>query len=259
MDPLPTLEVETPERVAVSLELAGLGARAFAWLADASLILLLWITALLVYSLSGDFLRDFEALTWVGQLVALLSVFVTGWGWDVAWETFAGGRTPGKRLAGIRVVRADGGPPGLLDSLVRNVLRAVELPLGYAPAILAVALGPRQQRLGDLVAGTLVVRQKRFDLSRYDLAAGGAAALQKFPQLRARGAPLTAGEFERLAAYLLRRPELEPAARARVSAKLAAALAARAGLDAPSATDAEPFLEALVARAAQTTQATELR
>lgn len=251
MEARPTLELETPERVAVTLELAGLGARAFAWLADACCILLLWLTVLVAYSVSGDLFRELQALGWLGQLAALVSVFLAGWGWDVLWETLAGGRTPGKRLAGIRVVREDGGPPGLVESLVRNLLRAVELPLAYAPAILAVALGPRQQRLGDLVAGTLVVRQKRFDLSRYELAAGGAAALERFPQLRARSVTLGAEEYERVVGFLLRRPELDPAARSRVAEKLARALAPRAGVEPPPADEAEVFLAALAARAAE--------
>jgi len=252
MEARPTLELETPERVAVTLELAGLGARAFAWLADACCILLLWLTVLVAYSVSGDLFRELQALGWLGQLVALVSVFLAGWGWDVLWETLAGGRTPGKRLAGIRVVREDGGPPGLVESLVRNLLRAVELPLAYAPAILAVALGPRQQRLGDLVAGTLVVRQKRFDLSRYDLAADGAVALERFPQLRAaRAVTLGAEEYERVVGFLLRRPELDPAARRRVAERLARALAPRAGVEPPPPDAAEAFLEALAARAAE--------
>jgi len=244
MDPRPELELETPERVAVSLELAGIGARALAWLADALCIFLVWVTVLVLYSISGDLFRDVQALSFAGQLLAVASVFLAGWGWDVAWETLGGGRTPGKRLAGIRVVRDDGGPPGLTESLVRNTLRAVELPLGYAPAILAVALGGRRQRLGDLVAGTLVVRQARFDLSRYDLSEPGAG--QRFPQLRSRAqAALDAGGFERLGDFLRRRADIDPQARARVASRLALALAARAGVEAPRAEDAEAFLEAL--------------
>ncbi len=246
MDPRPALELETHQRVAVTLELAGIGARAFAWLADAVCIFLIWVTVLVVYSISGDLFRDLEVLSFAGQLLAVLSVFLAGWGWDVLWETLGGGRTPGKRLAGIRVVRTDGGPPGLTESLVRNVLRAVELPLAYAPGILAVALGARRQRLGDLVAGTLVVRQARFDLSRYDVA--GPESRRGFPQLRGRAqTALDAGGFERLGDFLQRRADLEPGARTRLAERLAAALAVRAGLEAPPAAEAEPFLEALAA------------
>lgn len=246
MDPRPTVELETPERVAIALELAGIGARALAWLADALCIFLLAVTALLVYSISGDLIREVEALSLLGQLLAVLSVLLAGWGWDVAWETLGGGCTPGKRLAGIRVVRVDGGPPGFSESLVRNLLRAVELPLGYAPAILAVVLGSRRQRLGDLVAGTLVVRHAPFDLSRYELPAPAPGG--RFPQLRGRvQAALPAEGFERLADFLRRRPELDPGPRARLAARLAAALAVRAGVERPPEADAEAFLEAFAA------------
>jgi len=246
MDERPTLELLTPERVAVTLELSGIGARALAWLADALCIFLLAVTGLLVYSISGDLLRDLEALSLAGQLLTAVSVLLAGWGWDVVWELLGEGQTPGKRLAGIRVVRADGGPPGLSESLLRNVLRAVELPLGYAPAILSVALGSRRQRLGDLVAGTLVVRQRRYDLSRYDHPAEAAA--RRFPQLRGRARPALAAEgFERLSEFLRRRPDLEGKARSRIAAVLAKTLAVRAGVVTPEEAEAEAFLEAFAA------------
>ena len=240
----PELRFETPERVALHLQLAGLGARAFAYLLDVLALFLLWVVGLVVYSVSGDLLRELQALTWAGQLVAVAAVLLTGWGWDVAWEVFGGGRTPGKRALGLRVVRADGSPVGLAESLVRNLLRALEVPLGYAPGVLAVALGPRRQRLGDLVAGTLVVRERRVDLSRYALAA--APLDPGLAWLRGRGCTLLgADEFERLADFLARRPGLVPEARARVAGRLAAALARRAGAPAPD--DPERFLEVLAA------------
>lgn len=246
MEVRPELELETPDRVAVRLELAGIGARALAWLADALCILLVWATALILYSFSGELLRDYQALSAVGQVLAVASVFLAGWGWDVAWELLADGRTPGKRLAGIRVVRADGGPPGFSESLLRNLLRAVELPLGYAPAILAVTLGRRRQRLGDVVAGTLVVRQGGYDLSRYETPAADARG--RFPRLRGRTpAALGEGGFERLGDFLRRRASFDPRARARLAVRLANALAARAGVEAPSAAEAEAFLEAVAA------------
>lgn len=244
----PALRFETPERVALSLPLAGIGARAFAWLADVLCIFLCWVAGLLLYTFSGDLLRDLLGLSVAGQLLAVAAVFLSGWGWDVAWEALGGGRTPGKRLLGLRVVRVDGGPVGPGEALVRNLLRAVELPLGYAPGVLAVALGPRRQRLGDLVAGTLVIRERRFDLSRYDQGPPD----PRFDRLRGRAAGLLGGaDFESLAGFLRRRPELDPDARARLAGRLAAAIAARAGLPPPTALDAEPFLEAVAAHHAE--------
>jgi uncharacterized RDD family membrane protein YckC len=239
----PRLELETPERVAVALDLAGLGARAFAWLIDALLIFLAWMMGFFVYSVWGDMWKQWQALSVAGQLLVVVAVLLTGWGWDVAWELLGDGRTPGKRAMGLRVVRIDGARVGLAESLGRNLLRAVELPLAYAPAILAVALGRRRQRLGDLVAGTLVVRERRFDLSRYGPGQGDRV---RFAALSGRaGSAIRAGEFDRLVDFLRRRPELEPSARARIAGRLAAAYARRAGLEPPADADAEPFLEAL--------------
>lgn len=239
----PRVELQTPERVTVPLALAGLGARAFAWLIDALLVFLAWMMGFFVYSYRGDLLKRWQGLPAVGQVLLIAAVLLTGWGWDVAWELLAGGRTPGKRAMGLRVVRADGAPVGLAESLARNLLRVVELPFGYAPAILAVALGPRRQRLGDLIAGTLVVRERVYDLSRY---VPGPAAPSRFPALRGRASTLLrAGEFERLVDFLRRRPELEAASRLRLAGRLADALARRARMAPPARGEAEPFLEAL--------------
>jgi uncharacterized RDD family membrane protein YckC len=239
----PRLELEIPERVALALDLAGVGARAFAWLLDTLVIFLCWMMGLIVYSLWGDLLRRWQGLSALGQLVLVAAILLTGWGWDVAWELLGSGRTPGKRAMGLRVVRTDGAPVGPAESIARNLLRAVEIPLAYAPAILAVALGPRRQRLGDLVAGTLVIRERRYDLSRYEPGSGDRA---RFVALRGRAAgALRSGEFDRLVEFLRRRQELEPGARARIAGRLSKAFAQRTGLEPPPPAEAESFLEAL--------------
>ncbi len=232
-----------------ALPAAGVGPRALAALLDALLVFLAWITALLLYSISGDLLTDVKALSFAGQLLAVAGVLAAGWGWDVAWEVLARGQTPGKRALGLRVVRVDGAPVGPLESVVRNALRALELPLAYAPAVLLVALGARRQRLGDLVAGTVVVQERRYDLSRYGPPAGAA---ERLSASRGRLAGLLgAADFERLVDYLARRPELDPGARGRLATSLAGVLAARAGLAPPASEEAEGFLEALAALAAE--------
>ncbi len=249
MHPDPELRFETPEQVALSLPVAGLGARALAALLDWLLIFLAWIVALVAYSASGDLITEVKALSLAGQLLAVVGVLATGWGYDVAFELLWRGQTPGKRALGLRVVGADGSPVGPAESVLRNALRAVEVPLGYAPAVIMVALTPRRQRLGDLVAGTLVAQERRYDLSRYGPPEGAAA---RWRGLEGRAAALLSpADFERLADFLSRRPELEPAARERLSVRLAAALSARAGLPPPGPGDAEPFLEAFAFHAAE--------
>ena len=248
--PDPELEFETPERVALSLPVAGLGARAIAYLLDLFLVFLCWVTGLILYSISGDLVTELKALSFAGQLLAVVGILAAGWAWDVAWEVAWRGQTPGKRALGIRVVRTDGAPVGALESIVRNALRAVELPLGYAPGVLAVALSPRRQRLGDLLAGTLVVQERRFDLSRYGPPA--AAEARWATSLRGRAAALVeATEFDRLVDFLRRRVELDAAPRARIATALAAVLAARAGLAAPAPDEAEGFLEAVAYHSAE--------
>lgn len=232
-----------------ALPAAGVGPRALAALVDALLVFLAWITALLLYSISGDLITDVKALSFAGQLLAVAGVLAAGWGWDVAWEVLARGQTPGKRALGLRVVRLDGEPVGPVESVVRNALRALELPLAYAPAVLLVALGARRQRLGDLVAGTVVVQERRYDLSRYGPPAGAVGRLTSL-QGRLSGL-LGAADFERLVDFLARRGELDPAARTRLAATLAAVLAGRAGLAPPEDEAAEGFLEALAALAAE--------
>jgi len=249
MHPDPELRFETPERVALSLPVAGLGARALAALLDLLLVFLAWIIGLVAYSASGDLITQVKALSYAGQLLAVVGVLAAGWGWDVAWELGWRGQTPGKRALGLRVVGVDGSPVGPAESVVRNALRALEVPLGYAPAVLLVALSPRRQRLGDLVAGTLVIQERRYDLSRYGPPAGTAA---RWSALQGRAAALIApADFERLADFLHRRAELEPLPRARIAGRLAAALAGRAGLPPPPPEASEGFLEAFAFHAAE--------
>ncbi len=241
------LSFEIPERAVLSLDVAGLGGRVLAFLLDLLFLFLAWVTALLAYSVSGDLLKRVQQLSAVAQGVAVLVTFALGWGYDVAFETLWRGQTPGKRILGLRVVRADGAPVGLVESVIRNVTRMAELPLLYAPGVLCVALTRRHQRLGDLLAGTLVVRDRAYDLSRY---APGTAVDPRWASLRGR-AVLAAADFERLSDFLGRRRELVPGARERVGGKIARALAARAGAPAPGPGEVEPFLEALAALQAE--------
>lgn len=234
----------------VSLRLAGIGARSLAWLVDALVLFLAWVTLLVAWSFGGDLLRRVQGLSGAARAAVALLVLASGWLWDVAFETAWQGRTPGKRLLGLRVVCADGRPVGLVESLVRNVTRAVEVPLLYAPGVLSIALSRRHQRLGDVLAGTLVVLDRSRDLSRYP--ASMPSASPPWPGLRGRaGAILSHQDFEKLSDFLRRRTAIEGAARARIAGKAAAALASRAGMSVPGPVEAEAFLEALVSAATE--------
>ncbi len=218
----PSLDVATPERVALSLPVAGIGYRSLAWLTDAMLIFFFWVTAYFVFSLLvSDVLGLFRGLSGLGQTLLVVGLFATQWLYWTCAEVFFRGQTPGKRLLRIRVVRVDGSPVGVYESAVRNLLRAVDfLPLLYAVGCMSMLFSRQHRRLGDLVAGTLLVREERFDLDKYTAPAaqatpGPAAAVASSGPVR-----LSPEEVELLLAFLERAPGLVPEARRRLGLRM---------------------------------------
>jgi uncharacterized RDD family membrane protein YckC len=218
----PTLSVETPERVQLSLDVAGLGTRALAYLVDFLILFLFWATVAFAHSLvstgflSLDQLQSLQALV---QALLVFAVFLVQWGYWVGFETLWAGRTPGKRALHIRVVKLDGSPVEFGDVALRNLGRVVDfLPLFYAVGLVAMTISPRSRRLGDLLAGTVVVRERAVDLSRYDAPASAPRAL---------AVALSASEYELVTSFLARAAQLEPAARVRVALKIAEPFARR--------------------------------
>jgi uncharacterized RDD family membrane protein YckC len=164
MDPFEDrIHLLTPEMVPIELPLAGLGSRGLAYLTDASLRygIPLVLLALLVGFVPtfADLFNYFQRHPYVG-VVGVVGFFVSQYLYYVLFETFWSGQTPGKRLMGLRVVQTGGTPVTFLTSAVRNFLRVVDSrPLFYGLGVFLVFLTGRRQRLGDLAAGTLVVRE----------------------------------------------------------------------------------------------------
>lgn len=155
-------QVLTAERVPLTLPIAGVGERAIATMVDAIILLLVVITVLFIYSVfgRGDLERDIssasQTLLTLVAVVAVVGIVL----YDVVADVFFQGRTPGKRAVRLRVVDVHGQPPDLLTSLLRNLLRLVDmLPVGYGVGFIVIFLtGTR--RLGDLVAGTMVISER---------------------------------------------------------------------------------------------------
>lgn len=146
-----TVTVSTPEGVDFELTLAGAGSRFVSALVDLAIQSALLAATVLAVGRIGGF----------GAAVVSLVSFVVVLGYDILFEVLAAGRTPGKRLNGLRVVRTGGEAVGFLTSTIRNVVRLVDfLPFAYLVGASAILLTPRNQRLGDLAAGTLVVRDR---------------------------------------------------------------------------------------------------
>ena len=226
--------IATPEGVELDLPLAGLGSRFTGFLIDTILQVLIVaaITVLALVTLSGV----------AAGIVILVAFSLAALGYDVLFEVLGGGRTPGKRAVGVRVVQDGGRPIGLRASLVRNVIRLLEgIPLSYIPAIISILVTRNNQRLGDLAAGTLVVREPR------------KLAAQPRPE------PIDPSEYaswdvtgigdrelSAVRAFLGRRDELDAGARRALAAQLATALRPKvAGV--PAGLGDERFLERLAA------------
>ncbi len=145
-------EVHTPEGVALHLPAAGPVPRALAWLIDLGI-------RLGVLSVSTALLG---VLGKAGMGLYFILMFAMLWAYPVVCEAMFDGQTPGKRAMELRVVSADGAPVGWLASFVRNLMRTVDaLPVGYGFGLVASLSDPYGRRLGDLVAGTLVVHAPR--------------------------------------------------------------------------------------------------
>jgi len=239
MDLRERVTVETPEMVEFSYEVAGLGSRFTAGLVDACLQGTGMFALLLLFWAGNEAVSfaDYAANALRGALLVALFLFV--WGYHLYFEVFRGGQSPGKRWLRIRVVAEGGFPCTLPRAAVRNLMRVVDiLPLPYGIAGVVMFLDPKGRRLGDLAAGTVVVRERS--------AAAPAAVLQAralTPEEREsrRGLPPLEGEMVR--SFLQRRARLSPEARGRVAAFVASRAAAALGVDGGS--DPEAFLEAV--------------
>lgn len=203
-------EVVTPEGVALHLPVAGPVPRALAWLLDFALRLALLLAASLALGLLGA----------AGQGAFLVLLFTVFWFYPIVFEAAWDGRTPGKRVLGLRVVLADGAPVGWRASFLRNLLRTVDmLPFGYAAGLLACLADPAARRIGDMVAGTLVVHASAND---EDIAALPQVAATPPP------APLQPAEQSAVVAFAERAPRLTEARRDEL-ADLAAPLVSARG------------------------------
>lgn len=152
------ISTSTPEGVALDLTLAGVGSRFGAALIDAAF----QYSALIAI---GIFVAVSEGNALVVALAAI-GGFLVFFGYDIAFETLASGRTPGKRWSGLRVVELGGQPVSFRTSSVRNLLRVIDLIPGmYLVGIVCVLATRRNQRLGDLAAGTIVIRDTKATVS----------------------------------------------------------------------------------------------
>ena len=242
-----TTDVETPECIRFRHQVAGPVRRALAYLVDLVLRLIV-VSAVGVLAVGASGLSSGAGKASAG--LTLLVMFVLEWGWNVLFETFWRGRTPGKRILGLRVVREGGYPVGFIDSMLRNVMRAADfLPVGYVLGVLAMAGDRRSRRLGDRVAGTMVVIESPA-VSPPPLVLTPPATTDELGALPHRP-PLSADEADAIQLFL-RRPHLSNERRTELAEMVAPALAARMHV---TPTDPVRFLALVYQRALGARQA----
>lgn len=233
------ISIATPEGIDLDLTLAGLGSRFMAALIDgliqgAVFIALAVLAGFLSSGAEGIDAFDGGMGAGIALALILVAMFLIFFGYPIAFEVWASGRTPGKRWTGLRVVRVDGAPVSFLPSAVRNLLRLVDfLPTAYGIGIVALLANSRNQRLGDIAAGTIVVREGKTTrpmapAAPSDQAAGTASASVTEPlppdwQYWDVSA-VSAEDLGTVRRFLERRPFLTPEARSRLANELAARL-----------------------------------
>ncbi len=166
--------IETPEQVALYFPLAGLGSRFLAVALDSliqgAVTMVLVLIAVMVFSALGT--HGMEAMSnraakWFMALM-ILGYFVLVWGYYALFEAFRNGQTPGKRVMKIRVIKDSGRQITFFEALARNLLRVIDtLPGAYLTGVISILVTKQNKRLGDLVAGTIVVHERVDEFGGY--------------------------------------------------------------------------------------------
>jgi len=253
--------VRAPEQVALYLPVAGPTSRMLAYAIDYLVVLVLQIATLVLLVLAAPFvgrtfLNAFETArkhpeSVEGLLLSFFGLFlviqlVIEWGYFVFCEMTTGGRSLGKALVGLRVVRDGGFPISLRESLVRNLLRLVDvLPWYYTVGLVSIVLSRDGKRLGDLAAGTIVVRLDRPEPAP-PLPDAPPDASGGFRFERSQIARLGPNELALLRQTLRRLAGLPPERAAEVLERAVAVLSARIGHGPVAAEEREAFLRALL-------------
>ena len=247
MQSLDRLDIDTPEQIALELPLAGIGSRFLALATDSLLQIVLVIVLFIIgaiasigYSSTVSAADRFFSQT-IGAIVLVLAPFCLYWGYFAFFEIIWQGRTPGKRLAGIRVIHQTGRPMTVIEAIGRNLMRGVDiLPGIYGVGLICMMCNQQNRRVGDYVAGTLVVHDKALE-SVIPNWGEGAAAEPVQPELR----KVSADELVLIETYLNRRYELDAVVRATTAQRIVAMVAEKTGMQKPMDQRDDDFLEGI--------------
>jgi len=249
--------IETPEHVQFSYELAGLGSRFLALVLDtliqgAGLLILLGVLLFVNWTLPD--LGEVAGLP-ITMIIVVASITLLILTYFIVFELVWNGQTPGKRIGGMRVIRAGGGSIGFAASALRNILRLVDsFPIFYLVGGMFAFFTRASQRIGDLAAGTIVVKERLWEypgekeVAEADEEAGDLAQAGD-PAVRwARGyvSSLTPEQIQTICRFIERRAELSSEMRSQLATRIAASLREQfPGLTLAEGEDPERLLETI--------------
>jgi uncharacterized RDD family membrane protein YckC len=266
------LTIETPEQIHLDFPLAGVGSRFLALALDmviqSSIAAVMVVLAIVISALLIPHMEN--GGPWVVALL-ILGWFLVQLGYFAIFEAVWNGQTPGKRLTHLRVIEDTGRPITTYASMARNLLRIVDsLPGVYAVGIISALISPQNKRLGDYVAGTVVVHERPLEPksatgwqpsspkppSKPAFATGSVLGINP---LAARQAPesarnvpsgydaglLTPAEFGLIEAYLMRRDQLDAPVRIQMARQIAEKIAPKLQIRSEDLARSESLLEKL--------------
>jgi uncharacterized RDD family membrane protein YckC len=260
------LNIETPEQVELRFSIAGIGSRFLALFTDTAiqsvvLFLTFFLFAVVFASakrqtLNGA-LSDNAAKWFVAAVVFFF--FLLYWGYFSLFEAFWNGQTPGKRLLKIRVIKDSGRQITLFEALARNLLRVIDMlpPNFYLVGVISMLCNKEQKRLGDFVAGTIVVHERSeeqplmghnsrtFTAPLYPHAVEAAVAVDGSWLPADAVARLDAGDLHVIDTFFGRALDLDMEKREEMAGKIAARMSGKMGIALPEGTSAERGLETI--------------
>lgn len=245
-----TYTIINPDHVELKFQLAGIGSRLFAGVLDliflslTNFIIILILLPFIVFDTL--IINTVESGPYISKMLFILIFFFTYWGYHVFWESISNGQSPGKKCCGIQVIDSSGKLPTWKQSAIRNLLRIVDsFPLlSYTLAGLSMGIDPHGRRLGDITAGTLVVRTyERSTKKNQALSARAMTQAEKGKKQQALTLRFGSVDVKTLALirrFLMRRKQLSKNKRKELALKIAAPLYNKWGEEAE---DPERFLE----------------
>ncbi len=241
MDSFEQLDIDTPEQIALELPLAGIGSRFLAIAIDTLIQAALYFITAIIFMIMLPL--GFSAFNFlprlIGPAMAIFILFAVYWGYFAIFEILWKGQTPGKRYAGIRVIKESGRPINAFEAVGRNLMRAVDVMPGiYGVGLVCMMCNRQSRRLGDFVAGTVVVHEKPTE----ELRPSWSTSAQSSSTAPGAG-QATADELVLIETYLSRRWELDPGVRLDTASKIAARIKGKTGLETQPGQHVDDFLE----------------